>query len=402
MKRDTLYLVAAVMLFFLPICTTLLSVGDSMTSFFRFFKRQSVFCISTLCALISCFFVPLSASYLSYFDWNTLALLFSLMAAVSGFEKCGVFSALASKLTGLVHTTRSLSCVLVFLCFFTSMFITNDVALLTFVPFALLLFSRQNTSGRIILFVIILQTVAANTGSMLTPVGNPQNIFLAEKMGVSIPSFMKIVFPYSLASFLLLCVLLLFVPATALSAHNDDTPGLSRSNKMLALMHTLLFSLCLASVAGIFPKLGLVPVVFAALLLFDRTVIFRVDWWLLLTFCAFFVFSGNIAAIPAVSEFLHRVVSGHEFISSLAASQIISNVPATVLLYPFIQSASELLIGVNAGGLGTLVASLASLISFKLYTKERSGFASFLLVFTIINIVFLVVLCALHFLLNML
>ncbi len=390
-----------------------------MTTIFSFVKKQYVFCVSTLCAAVSCFFVPPSFGYLSYIDWNTLAMLFALMAVVCGFEKCGIFVNLGNFLTSLVHNVRSLSAVLVALSFFTSMFITNDVALLTFVPFSVLLFSRQKSLPKwILLYVVVLQTIAANTGSMLTPVGNPQNIFLFSKMDVSIPAFMHLILPYSLVSALFLVVSLLFLPRTKLEffrTAGEESAGLSaeenspaqkeafhdekkieRLQQVLPLLYALMFVLCLFAVAGIIPKLALVPLTVLVLFFLDRDVLFRIDYWLLLTFCAFFVFSGNIASIPSVSAFLRKAVHGNEFMAAFLSSQLISNVPATLLLFPFVFDVSSLVVGVNAGGLGTLVASLASLISFKLYTKSKGNAGKYIAIFSVMNVLLLAIMCLLY------
>ena len=362
---------------------------DGMISFL---KKRAVFCAATLCALISCLFVPPSRAYLSYIDVNTLAVLFALMVAVSGLESGGVFRTLAVRLCAVVHTTRSLSAVLVFLCFFTSMLITNDVALIAFVPFALMLLGAQEKlSPKYIAFVVVLQTIAANTGSMLTPVGNPQNLFLYNKMELPLGDFVSILLPYTAACGLLLAVSLFAVPKLPLSALGSPNTK-SNPASWKKILHAVLFALCLLSVAKLIPKPVLALIVFVAVLIFDRKTLFRVDYFLLLTFVAFFVFSGNIAAIPAVSTALENCVRGHELASGLLASQVISNVPATLLLYPFVVNARRLLLGVNFGGLGTLVASLASLISFTMYSKTQKNSGLFLALFTALSVIFLAML----------
>ncbi len=368
-----------------------------MNAFISFFKRQYVFCIACLCAAASCFFVPPSIHYVNYIDWNTLAMLFSLMAAVAGFEKCGLFMRTGSVLTTLVHTARGLAAVLVGLCFCTSMFITNDVALITFVPLALLLMQRQKAvPAWVTLYVVVLQTIAANTGSMLTPMGNPQNIFLFSKTNMGIALFLKIITPYSVLSAVLIALGLLAVPKIRLAYFTGGAARGMSVPKWHTFVYATLFALCLLAVGGIIPKLVLVPIVALTLLFIDRKVLASIDYWLLLTFCAFFVFSGNIATIPEISAFLKRVVGGNEFLASLIASQVISNVPATLLLYPFVNSTASLLLGVNVGGLGTLVASLASLISFKLFTKAGGNSGRYLAVFTALNLLFLAALSGLY------
>ena len=357
-----------------------------------FLKKRAVFCIATFCALISCFFVPPSKAYLSYIDVHTLAVLFALMAAVAGLESCGLFRTLAVRLCAIVHTTRSLSAVLVFLCFFSSMLITNDVALIAFVPFALMLLGSQESFPPVsVAYVIVLQTVAANTGSMLTPVGNPQNLFLYTKTGIGLLDFILILLPYTIVCGGLLALSLLAVPKNPLAALGSPNAQVHPSAWRKAL-YGILFALCLLSVAKLIPKPLLALIVLVVVLIFDRKTLFRVDYFLLLTFVAFFIFSGNIAAIPAVRSVLETGVQGHELRAGVLASQVISNVPATLLLYPFVENAKNLLLGVNFGGLGTLVASLASLISFTMYTKSGRKAGAYVALFTLLNVIFLAVL----------
>ena len=365
-----------------------------MTFLISFFKKQYVFCISSLFAIISAFFVKPSLNYLSYFDWNTLSMLFCLMLTVAGLEKCGIFLRMARFLTSYVRNSRSLAFLLVFLSFFSSMFITNDVALLTFVPFAILLFSGEKSfPSWILLYVVVLQTLAANLGSMLTPVGNPQNIFLFSKMNLSPVDFILILLPYSLISALFLALSLFIIPRLNFNYKKDDdnedySQGQS-PKKWHSFLYALMFLLCLLAVGGLFPKLILLPLFALSIFFIDRKLLFSIDYWLLLTFCAFFVFSGNISNIPAVSSFLSEALKGREFILPLLISQVISNVPATILLYPFASDLKSLLLGVNIGGLGTLLASLASLISFKLYTKKEGRALKYLAVFSLANILLL-------------
>ena len=355
-------------------------------------RKRAVFCAACLCALVSGIFVPPSRAYLSYIDWNTLFMLFALMTAVAGLEGCGVFKTLAFRLCAVVHTARALACVLVFLCFFTSMLITNDVALLAFVPFALLLFGMQEAvPSRVRALVVVLQTVAANTGSMLMPTGNPQNLFLYNNMGVPLADFVRVLLPYTLLCGLLLALALLFVPKTPLVAFGSSHAEARGSRKIL---YAVLFGCCLLAVANVIPKGALALGVLAAALVFDRAALLRTDGFLLATFVAFFIFSGNLASVPAVTEFLQSSVRGHELAAGVAVSQVISNVPATLLLYPFVQDARRLLVGVNVGGMGTLVASLASLISFTLYVKSERHGGFYLALFTLVNVVGLLTMLA--------
>ena len=382
-----------------------------MRRILSFIRREIVFCIAAACALISAFFVPPSRAYISYIDWDTLFILFALMSVIAALRDCGVFDMMAYVLCGHIHKSRILCAVLIMLCFFTSMLITNDVALLTFVPFSLALLGTA-TSGSVVMLTVVLETVAANTGSMLTPLGNPQNLFLFSKMGISLGHFMFIILIYSAISFALLFISLRFIPDMHLSVAGVFVPedvnasvkekGTGGQKVRLPkhtheVIYAALFVLCLLCVLRIVPKWIAAAAVFTVLVILNRNVLKSVDYMLLLTFSAFFIFTGNIAEIPSIRIFLEEAVSGHELIVSVLCSQVISNVPATLLLYPFAKDTQSLLVGVNVGGLGTLVASLASLISFKLYSGARKKIplpsaGRYMAVFTLANLLFLIIL----------
>jgi Na+/H+ antiporter NhaD/arsenite permease-like protein len=391
-----------------------------ISHFVQFIKKETVFCVAFACAAASAFFIYPSKSYISYIDFNTLAMLFSLMTVVAGLEQCGVFKLLGKKLCSHVSSVRALSAVLVFLPFVISMFITNDVSLITFVPFALLLLgSQKDIQPRHIMYVVVLQTVAANTGSMLTPIGNPQNLFLFGKAGMGVGSFMLIMLPYTIICAVMLALSLMLLPKTRLESaadeiqiyndvqkkkssdsqkNHDSSKSLEKSSttKIRIVIYAVLFVCCLLAVIHIIPKLILVPLVLAAMLIADRKVLLSVDYVLLLTFTAFFIFTGNISSIPRIRTMLESLVQNHECMAGIAASQVISNVPAALLLYPFASDVRGLLTGVNIGGLGTLVASLASLISYKLYMRQNGKGGAYLEIFTLVNIIYLVILIVLY------
>lgn len=369
-----------------------MSAGKIFQKIFIWCKKEIVFCVTFLLALISTFFVKLDAKYISYIDFGTLLTLFSLMAVVAGWRRTGLFDALGKTVCRKVHGQRALCLTLVLLCFFTSMIITNDVALLTFVPFAVVLLSK--TSGFLLLYTVVLQTLAANLGSMITPIGNPQNIFLFSKMQLGTVRFMKILFPYTLLSLALLILSTLIIKNEEMQIERQETESDKSGCKGKNILYTALFILCLLSVVNVIPKWAAAVLVALCVLVSDRKIFCNIDFMLLLTFTAFFIFTGNIARLESVDSFLKRITGGNEFAVSLAFSQVISNVPATLLLHPFAQDTKELLLGVDIGGLGTPVASLASLISLKLYTQEKGGTAKFLAVFTLMNIIFLAALCA--------
>ncbi len=369
-----------------------MSAGKIFQKIFIWCKKEIVFCVTFLFALISAFFVKPDAKYISYIDFGTLQTLFSLMAVVAGWRRTGLFDALGKTVCRKVHGQRALCLTLVLLCFFTSMVITNDVALLTFVPFAVVLLSK--TDSFVLLYTVVLQTLAANLGSMITPIGNPQNIFLFSKMQLGTVRFMKILFPYTLLSLVLLILSTLIIKNEKIQIERQETESGKSGCKEKNILYTALFILCLLSVVNVIPKWAVAVLVALCVLVSDRKIFCNIDFMLLLTFTAFFIFTGNIARLESVDSFLKRITGGNEFAVSLAFSQVISNVPATLLLHPFAQDTKELLLGVDIGGLGTPVASLASLISLKLYTQEKAETAKFLAVFTLMNIIFLAALCA--------
>lgn len=383
------------------------------------FQKETVCCIAFLLAVISIFFVSPSKNYISYIDFRVLALLFSLMAVVRGFSSIGVFTRLGTMLLHKVHSLRTLAALFVFLCFFFSMLITNDVALITFVPFTILVLSMADQRQALIP-VIVLETIAANLGSMLTPLGNPQNLYLYTISGLSIGAFVRIMLPYSFVSAILLLIFILFLPkdtvSTATAANTaNSTNTVTASNtsnviceavkarknpRILFTAYLILFLLCLLTVLHILPYQIMFLLVLTGFLLLDYRILKDVDYFLLLTFLCFFIFIGNMKQISLVHELISKLLVHHEVLMGIGASQIISNVPAAILLSGFTDDYSALLIGVNLGGLGTLIASLASLISFKFYTNsEGSDTRRFLGIFTLYNVIFLGVLFVLSLIL---
>lgn len=383
------------------------------------FQKETVCCIAFLLAVISIFFVSPSKNYISYIDFRVLALLFCLMAVVRGFSSIGVFTRLGTMLLTHVHSLRMLSALFIFLCFFFSMLITNDVALITFVPFTILVLSMAKQK-KFLIPVIVLETIAANLGSMLTPLGNPQNLYLYTISGLSIGAFVRIMLPYSFVSAILLLIFILFLPkdtvSTATAANTaNSTNTVTASNtsnviceavkarknpRILFTAYLILFLLCLLTVLHILPYQIMFLLVLTGFLLLDYRILKDVDYFLLLTFLCFFIFIGNMKQISLVHELISKLLVHHEVLMGIGASQIISNVPAAILLSGFTDDYSALLIGVNLGGLGTLIASLASLISFKFYANSNgSDTRRFLGIFTLYNVIFLGVLFVLSLIL---
>ncbi len=331
-----------------------------------FIKKEAVLCIATLLALITAFIVPPGEEYLGYINFRVLGLLFSLMTVVAGLRKTQVMDAMAEKLAYSCKNMRSLAFILTGLCFFVSMFVTNDVALLTFVPLTISVLTLCGEAEYII-YIVVMETVAANMGSMLTPMGNPQNLYLADFYSIGTGDFFKATVPVWLISGILISLLLLWVKKDALSSElNGNTYNI---DKRLSIMYFILGLVAVLSVFNVINYAVSVIIVLIAVVIFDRRVLWRVDWFLLLTFVMFFIFVGNAAEIETVRNFFGGLAEGRELLVGALLSQIISNVPAAVMLSSFTHNGTALMIGVDIGGLGTPVASLASLISYRIYCE---------------------------------
>ncbi len=369
-----------------------------MSSIINFLKKETVLTAAWLLAVLSMVWVRPDKAYFSYIDFHTLGLLFALMAVMTGLRRLGVFSRLGRIVLSRTSSTRQLEGVLIFLPFFTSMAVTNDVALITFVPFALEVLELVGLRERIVP-VVSMQTIAANLGSMTTPIGNPQNLYLYARYGLSPGDFFPLILPLTLASALLLALFLLTGRSRPLSAPcpGGEPPSI---RGLLLWGYLALFALCLGVVGGILPVwvpcLG--ALFFTALL--DRGVLSQVDYALLITFVGFFLFVGNLGRLDAFEQLVQQALHGHEVVCSVLSSQIISNVPAALLLSGFTDNGQALLVGTNLGGLGTLIASMASLISYKYVARALPGSKGrYLIWFTVANVLFLSVLLGLYFLL---
>ncbi len=362
-----------------------------MQKIIHFIKKEAVLVISFFAAFASAFFIPPDVGYIEYIDFRVIILLFALMTVVAGIQKCGVFWALAKRLCAGDKSLKRIVFILVLLPFFTSMLITNDVALITFVPFAILVLKTVHSEDKII-FTVVMQTIAANLGSMATPVGNPQNLYLYNKFFNNISEFFKIVLPITVASFVLICITLIFIKKEKVSFLSDDTSKIE--NKKEIAIWCILFLLCLLSVFKILNEWILLAIILLITIVVDKNILKKVDYSLLVTFVFFFIFAGNIARIEIIKVFLENIMLKNAELCSLLASQIISNVPAAVMLSNFTDNGTALLKFTNIGGLGTIIASLASLISFKYYMNtENARGGKYLLVSTVLNVLFLTVLC---------
>lgn len=344
-------------------------------------------------AALSCLLVRPDRLYLTYPDYRVLALLFSLMLVVAGWQKTGVFRLLGGTLSRRVGTVRGLLLVLCGLCFFGSMLITNDVALITFVPFTIALLRRAKEE-QLLIPALAIETIAANLGSILTPVGNPQNLYLYSLSGMDFSPFLLHMLPVWALSLAIVCGMILLQknrPLTLGGSEQPEESSVLRSRRFWAFAG--LFAVCLAGVLRILPGWAVLAVTAAVVLLLDRSLFRRVNYSLLATFLFFFVLIGNLGRVEAIRSFLGSAIAGRELWFGIGLSQIISNVPAAMLLAGFSAEYRALLWGVNIGGLGTLIASMASLITYQLYAPVPGAKKGrYLLWFTCYNLAALAVL----------
>ena len=363
-------------------------------------RQETVLIIAVLLAVFSAFIIPPDARYPGYIDFRTLAILFSLMTVMAGLQRQNVFDHIGQVLLKRTKNTPGLLFVLVGLCFFCSMLITNDVSLITFVPFAFIVLHGLGDKAfrQLAIPVVCMQTIAANLGSMLTPIGNPQNLYLYGKGGMSMGEFLRLMLPYTLISLLLLAAWILFLCrkmnfGDSQSTFLPEDSAVHPMNRSRILMYAALFAVCLMTVVRILSYPVMLLTVLLAVLITDRHTLRQVDYSLLLTFAAFFVFIGNLGRIPAFSEWIQSIIAGHEVPVAILASQITSNVPAALLLSGFTSDVQALIIGTNLGGLGTLIASMASLISYRqIATRMPDRKGAYFAAFTISFVLFLAVL----------
>lgn len=378
----------------------------------RFIKKETVLSAALFLAAASSFFVKPSIQYLEYIDFNTLFLLFSLMCVMADYKSLGAFEKSSRFLLSKTSGTTGIILVLVLLPFFFSMLITNDVALITFVPLALAALKMSGLE-RIILPTVVLQTLAANLGSMFLPTGNPQNLYLYAWSSIPLSSFIKTMLPYTGASFVLLTACsMVMAKRNRMQTLPDDTSAQTapqkpeqnlqqnqvRVSKRRTARATICFILCILSVGKLLPQSLLCILVGLTYLFTSRKILKGIDYSLLMTFVGFFIFVGNIKNLESARTAIASLVTGNELLMAVCASQVISNVPAALLLSGFTENVRALLVGTNIGGLGTLIASMASLISFKQIARnyhDRRG--PYFILFTIMNLAFLAILGTMAF-----
>lgn len=356
----------------------------------NFITKEAILCIAAVCAIITMFLVPPDKEYFHYIDFRVLCLLFCLMAVVAGLKSIGLFNWLTYQLLRRIHSGRVLSITLVLLPFFSSMFITNDVALIIFIPFTLMLLEQLGCSNRIIP-ITVLQTIAANLGSMATPVGNPQNLYLYAFYNMSIGGFFSVTLPLTAVSLIVLIAAAFPILPKKLADQTLEKANINSTKQLF--VYLALFMLCLLTVFKIIPYPVTTVLTVVVLLLVNRKLLKEIDYMLLLTFVCFFTVSENLGRVDAIRNFLQQLLQSGALLTAVGTSQIISNVPAAIMLSGFTDQWQQMLSGVNIGGLGTPIASLASLITIKFYMRwPGARIMRFLGWFTAANVIMLAIL----------
>ncbi len=367
-----------------------------MKQILRFLKKELMLTVSLLAAAVSLFITPPDASLLRSVDWRTLGTLFMMLTVLEGFKQENLLRPLVSLSAGMKRMVP-LSLFLVFGVFFSSMFVTNDVSLIIFVPLTILLF-RQGGREAYILPVISMENIAAIRGSLLTPFGSPQNLFLYGQSGVSAGRFLLHMLPLCAGSAVLLVIFVLVLyrrnPREEIRVDASKAAGEWKpENRVKRIVYASLFVLVIATIVSRTPfwTVSLI-LVLAAVLIADRKLFLKVDYVLILTFLCFFVFSSSIAANEGISALLKKSVAGREYWWAIGLSQIISNVPASIVLYPFSENFAGLIYGADTAGLCSLIGSLASVINYRLYVREYPGQGGrFVKTFTLVSWAFFLI-----------
>lgn len=363
---------------------------------FGFIRKNTVLVIAAVLAVASCFIVKPDAEYIGYFDFKTLTCLFCTLAVICALKNIRFFTITAKKIVKYAGNVRTLSLALVYITFIGSMFLANDMALLTFLPLGYISLSATGKE-RYMAPIFILQNIAANLGGMLTPFGNPQNLYIYTKFNIPTAEFMGIMALPFILSIILFTVCCFFLPREPLVLEGEIEVIASKKK---AVFYLVLFVIAILTVFRIVPYYICLPITFIAILATDKDALKKVDYPLLLTFVCFFILAGNVARIGAVSEFFAWLLGKNTLLTAIGSCQVISNVPSAILLSEFTGNYKELLLGVNIGGVGTLISSLASLITFREYTSHVKGktlryiglFSAFNFGFLIILTVFAIVL----------
>lgn len=364
----------------------LIKIKDKLISFV---KKEVVLSIAFVAMTITCFFVPPDLKYLDYFEYKTLIALFCMLAVVAGLKNTNVFELISRKLIGLFRTRRAVIFALIFGTFFFDMIVANDMSLITFLPLTYIVLHSTN-NDKYLGITFILQTIAANMGGMITPHGNPQNLYLYEYYQIPTLEFFGVLLVQSICVAVLLIVACLFIKNEKLALKNDDRFEIKKKE---LLVYAILFVLVILSIFRVIPHVITLAAVVLTVLVVDRKRFKYVDYALLSTFCVFFIFSGNMARIDVIKEFIASIVESNTLLAGIISCQFISNVPTAIFLSNFTQNYSDLLVAVNIGSLGIIISSLASLITLKEFLKHQpKNFKKYMGTFTLVNTSFLAIL----------
>lgn len=356
---------------------------------FGFLKKEVVLVVAIICAIITCFFVPIDKEYLSYFDYNTLICLFCILAVVVGLKSTNVFEAISRKIIKKFHNRRSVIYALIFGTFLFDMIVANDMSLITFLPLTYIILHQTN-NDKYLAFTFIMQTIAANMGGMITPYGNPQNLYLYSYYNIGTTEFFGILLIQSITIAVLLYIACAFIKPEPLKLKDESKVKI---DKKKLYIYVTLFHIVILTIFRIIPNLITLAILTIAICLTDIRDLKKVDYALLGTFCAFFIFSGNIARIEQIKEFIYNIVTKNTLLAGIISCQFISNVPTAIFLSKFTSNYRDLLISVNIGSLGIIISSLASLITLKEFLKyQPKKFGKYICMFTIFNTVFLSIL----------
>lgn len=363
----------------------------------QFISKNLVMCIAFVVAVITSVIVPVDRQYIGYFDFKTLTCLFCVLAVVCALKNIKFFYILADKIVRVFKNAKMCVLALVYITFIGSMLIANDMALLTFLPLGYFVLTAAS-KRKYMAFTFIMQNIAANLGGMLTPFGNPQNLYLYSKYNIPNLEFISIMaLPFLFSIIIITVCCLIFVKSEPLKL-KDEAMLL---NKKRTALYLTLFALSIVIVFRVIPYwVGLI-IIPPVLLVFDRKALKSVDYGLLFTFVFFFIFAGNMARIDIVRDLFSSLLNKNTLLVSIASCQFISNVPSAILLSQFTENYKDLLVGVNIGGVGTLISSLASLITFREYVKHNPGKTRYYIaIFSAFNFAFLIILTGIMYLLK--
>lgn len=353
---------------------------------FKFIGKELLLIIIFVLTFITCFFVPIDKKYLEYFDYTTLISLFCILAVVAGLKDTNIFEIFSKKLISLLKTKRALIFGLVFGTFFFDMIVANDMSLITFLPLTYIVL-HSTGNDKYLAFTFIMQNIAANMGGMITPYGNPQNLYLYSYYNIPIKEFFNILSIQSILVFLLLFICCSFIPKDSLEIKNYCHKKLDSRN---FIIYSFLFFITILSIFRVFSIFIPLILIFLFILIKDRSLLKKIDYSLIFTFTLFFIFSGNMSRISQIKEFIYNIISNNTLLGGIISCQLISNVPTSIFLSQFTNNYKDLLIAVNIGSLGIIISSLASLITIKEFLKhQHKNFWKYIGMFTIFNTLFL-------------